>query len=315
VVQEEASPYSLVNICLSVLIANLEKLCSERTDGTLCLREHWSFPWEIADGFLRMMAWQGKLTDRTASIFQGNQMNLKLVNIQKAKLSAAAFMKAFCHHKLIEVDATAVHSDLPVPDILSALCSNSWIRQNLRSLVLDSTNVPRDSRLLSFGQLTGLRTLSVFNVCFYSEDLANVSQLPNLENLDISNTLVTNISPLLTCKRRLKSLTMHYLKCLTMTKPQIVAVIRELQGLLYLDISDHRQLKSDLAFHVLQQKDILPNIVSLDISGGSCVTDGAVELFIRQRPAMQFVGLLATDAGYSDFYTTKQGLRVCSYLK
>ncbi|XP_042853121.1 protein zyg-11 homolog A isoform X2 [Panthera tigris] len=310
VVQEEASPYSLVNICLNFLIANLEKLCPERSDGTLCLPEHWSFPQEVADRFLGVMTWQGKLTDRTASIFQGNQMKLKLVNIQKAKISTAAFTKAFCHHKVIELDATAVHTDLPIPDIISGLCSNSWIQQNLRCLLLDSTSIPQDSRLLFFGQLTGLRVLSVFNVCFHSEDLANVSQLPKLESLDISNTMVTNISALLACKDRLKSLTMHYLKCLTMTKPQILAVIRELKCLLHLDISDHRQLKSDLAFHLLQQKDILPNVVSLDISGGSCITDGAVELFIRQRPAMQFVGLLATDAGYSDFFTAKQGLRV-----
>ncbi|XP_008579006.1 PREDICTED: protein zyg-11 homolog A [Galeopterus variegatus] len=309
VVQEEASPYSLVNLCLNVLIANLEKLCSERPDGTLCLPEHWNFPQEVADRFLGVMTWQGKLTDRTASIFQGNQMKLKLVKIQKAKISTAAFIKAFCHHKLIELDATAVHADLPIPDIISGLCRNSWIQQNLRCLLLDSTSIPQHSRLF-FSQLTGLRILSVFNVCFHSEDLANVSQLPSLESLDISNTLVTNISALLNCKDRLKSLTMHYLKCLTMTKPQILKVIRELKCLLHLDISDHRQLKSDLAFHLLQQKDILPNIVSLDISGGSCITDGAVELFIQQRPAVQFVGLLATDAGYSDFFTTKQGLRL-----
>ncbi|XP_024201597.1 protein zyg-11 homolog A isoform X4 [Pan troglodytes] len=310
VVQEEASPYTLVNICLNVLIANLEKLCSERPDGTLCLPEHWSFPQEVADRFLRVMTWQGKLTDRTASIFRGNQMKLKLVNIQKAKISTAAFIKAFCRHKLIELNATAVHADLPVPDIISGLCSNRWIQQNLQCLLLDSTSIPQNSRLLFFSQLTGLRILSVFNVCFHTEDLADVSQLPRLESLDISNTLVTDISALLTCKDRLKSLTMHYLKCLAMTKPQILAVIRELKCLLHLDISDHRQLKSDLAFHLLQQKDILPNVVSLDISGGNCITDEAVELFIRQRPAMQFVGLLATDAGSSDFFTTKQGLRV-----
>lgn len=242
-------------------------------------------------------------------------MKLKLVNIQRVQISTAAFIKAFCHHKLVELDATAVHTDLPIPDIISGLCSNSWIQQNLRCLLLDSTSIPPDSRQLFFGQLTGLRVLSVFNVCFHSENLATVSQLPKLESLDISNTLVSDISALLTCKDRLKSLTMHYLKCLTMTKPQILAVIRELKCLLHLDISDHRQLRSDLAFHLLQQKDILPNVVSLDISGGICITDGAVELFIRQRPAMQFVGLLATDAGYSDFFTTKQGLRVCSYLK
>ncbi|XP_054577325.1 protein zyg-11 homolog A isoform X1 [Eptesicus fuscus] len=238
-------------------------------------------------------------------------MKLKLVNIKKAKISTAAFIKAFCHHKLIKLDATAVDPDLPISDIIHGLCSNSWLQQNLQCLLLDSTtSIRQDSRLLLFGQLTGLRVLSVCNVCFHSEDLAHVSQLPKLESLDISNTLVTDISALLTCKDRLKSLKMHYLKCLTMTKPQILAVIKELKCLFHLDISNHRQLQSDLAFHLLQQKDILPNVVSLDISGGSCITDGAVELFIRQRPAMQFVGLLATDAGYSDFFTTQQGLRV-----
>ncbi|XP_006839925.1 PREDICTED: protein zyg-11 homolog A [Chrysochloris asiatica] len=310
VVTEESSPHSLVNICLNVLIANLEKLCSKRPDGTLCLPEHWNIPQEVADRFLGVMTWEGKLTDRTASIFQGNQMKLKLANIQKAKLSPSAFLKAFCHHKLTELNATAVHTDLPVQDIVSGLCSNSWIQQNLQCLLLDSTSIPTDSSIYFFGKLTGLRVLSVFNVCFHNEDLANVSQLPRLESLDISNTLVTNISALLTCKDRLKFLTMHYLKCLTMTKPQVLAVIKELKCLLHLDISDHRQLKSDLAFYLLQQKDILPNVVSLDISGGSYITDGAIEVFIQQRPTMQFVGLLATDAGYSDFFTTKQDLRV-----
>ncbi|XP_070259436.1 protein zyg-11 homolog A [Myotis yumanensis] len=309
VVQEEASPYSLADICLNVLITNLEKLCSERSDGTLCLPEHWHFPQELADRFLGVMTWQGKLTDRTASIFRGNQMKLRLVNIKKAKISTAAFVKAFCHHKLLELDATAVGPDLPISDILHGLCSNSWLQQNLQCLLLDSTSIRQDSGLL-FGQLTGLRVLSVFNVCFHNEDLANVSQLPKLESLDISNTLVTDISALLACKDRLRSLKMHCMKCLTMTKPQILAVLKELKCLFHLDISNHRQLQSDLAFHLLQQKDILPNIVSLDISGGSRITDGAVELFVRQRPAMQFVGLLATDAGYSNFFTTQQGLRV-----
>lgn len=54
----------MVNICLNVLVANLEKLCSERPDGTLCLPEHWSFPQELADRFVGMMTWQGN--DKTA---------------------------------------------------------------------------------------------------------------------------------------------------------------------------------------------------------------------------------------------------------
>ncbi|XP_028641592.1 protein zyg-11 homolog A [Grammomys surdaster] len=309
-VQEEASPYSLVNICLDVLIAELDKWCSKRPDGTLCFPEHWYFPHEIADKFLERMAWQGKLTDRTASIFQGKQMNLKLINIQRVKLSATAFTKAFCHHRLIEVDATSVDSELLAPDIIHALQSSAWIQKNLKSLTLDSVSVPQNSGLLALSQFTGLHTLSVANVSFCNEDLVSVSQLPNLESLDISNTVITDISALLSCKNRLRSLTMHYLKYLAMNKPQILAVIRQLKCLLHLDISDHRQLRSDLAFYLLQQKDILPNLISLDISGGTDITDQAVESFLQHRPAMQFVGLLYTDAGYSDFFMAKQGLKV-----
>uniref|UniRef100_D4A9Y1 Zyg-11 family member A, cell cycle regulator n=2 Tax=Rattus norvegicus TaxID=10116 RepID=D4A9Y1_RAT len=309
-VQEEASPYPLVNICMDVLIAKLDKWCSKRPDGTLCLPEHWYFPHEIADKFLERMAWQGKLTDRTASIFQGKQVSLKLMNIRRVKLSAAAFTQAFCHHKLTEVDATSVDSQLLAPDIVHALQGSAWIQKNLQCLVLDSVSVPQNSGLLALGQFTGLHTLSLANVSFRNEDLVGVSQLPSLESLDISNTLVTDISALLSCKNRLRSLTMHYLKCLAMNNPQILDVIRQLKCLLHLDISDHRQLKSDLAFYLLQQKDILPNLISLDISGGTDITDQVVESFLQHRPAMRFVGLLYTDAGYSDFFMGRQDLKV-----
>ncbi|XP_021516399.1 protein zyg-11 homolog A [Meriones unguiculatus] len=310
VVQEEASPYSLFDICLDVLIADLEKWCSKGPDGTLCFPESWCFPQEIADKFLERLAWQGKLSDRTASIFQGKQMNLKVVKIRKAKLSAAAFTKAFCHHKLVEVDATSVDSELLATDIIHALQSSSWIQKNLRCLLLDSASVPPNSRLLALAQFTGIHTLSVANMSFGSEDLVSVSQFPNLQSLDISNTLVTDISPLLACKNRLRSLTMHYVKYLLMSSSKVIAVLRQLKCLLHLDISDHRQLRSDLAFCLLQQKDILPNLVSLDISGATDISDKAVESFLQQRPGMQFVGLLSTDAGYSDFFKTKQGLKV-----
>ncbi|XP_004588841.2 protein zyg-11 homolog A [Ochotona princeps] len=309
VAQEEASPYSLVTSCLNFLIVNLEKFCIERPDGTLCLPESWNLPAEIADQFLKLMTSQGKLNDRTASIFQGDQMKLKAINIQKAKISATTFSNAFCHHKFTELNAAAVDCDLSVTEMLSGVCSNSWVQQNLRSLLLDSASNPQDSIVL-FGQLTGLRVLSVFNVSFYTEDLATVCQLPRLESLDISSTLVTDISALLNCKDRLRSLAMHCLKFLTMSSPQVVAVIGELNCLLHLDMSNHRELKSDLGFHLLQQKNILPNVESLDISGGVHITDSAVELFLQEHPALCFVGLLCTEAGYSDFFATKQGLRV-----
>ncbi|KAK2501529.1 hypothetical protein MC885_007295 [Smutsia gigantea] len=300
---EEASPYSLLDICLNFLTTHLEKFCSARQDGTLCLQEPGVFPQEVADRLLQTMAFHG--------IFRGNQMRLKRACIRKAKISAVAFRKAFCHHKLVELDATGVNADITITDIISGLGSNKWIQQNLQCLVLNSLTLSlEDPYERCFSRLSGLRALSITNVLFYNEDLAEVASLPRLESLDISNTSITDITALLACKDRLKSLTMHHLKCLKMTTTQILDVVRELKHLNHLDISDDKQFTSDIALRLLEQKDILPNLVSLDVSGRKHVTDKAVEAFIQQRPSMQFVGLLATDAGYSEFLTGEGCLKV-----
>ncbi|XP_025260640.1 protein zyg-11 homolog B isoform X4 [Macaca mulatta] len=308
---EEASPYSLLDICLNFLTTHLEKFCSARQDGTLCLQEPGVFPQEVADRLLRTMAFHGLLNDGTVGIFRGNQMRLKRACIRKAKISAVAFRKAFCHHKLVELDATGVNADITITDIISGLGSNKWIQQNLQCLVLNSLTLSlEDPYERCFSRLSGLRALSITNVLFYNEDLAEVASLPRLESLDISNTSITDITALLACKDRLKSLTMHHLKCLKMTTTQILDVVRELKHLNHLDISDDKQFTSDIALRLLEQKDILPNLVSLDVSGRKHVTDKAVEAFIQQRPSMQFVGLLATDAGYSEFLTGEGHLKV-----
>lgn len=58
--KEEASPYSLLDICLNFLTTHLEKFCSARQDGTLCLQEPGVFPQEVADRLLQTMAFHGK---------------------------------------------------------------------------------------------------------------------------------------------------------------------------------------------------------------------------------------------------------------
>lgn len=41
------------------------------------------------------------------------------------------------------------------------------------------------------------------------------------------------------------------------------------------------------------------------------VTDAAVKAFVEERPGMTFVGLLATDAGFSDFLSGEGNLKAC----
>lgn len=40
------------------------------------------------------------------------------------------------------------------------------------------------------------------------------------------------------------------------------------------------------------------------------MTDAAVKAFVEERPGMTFVGLLATDAGFSDFLSGEGNLKV-----
>ncbi|XP_019386985.1 PREDICTED: protein zyg-11 homolog B-like isoform X2 [Crocodylus porosus] len=238
-------------------------------------------------------------------------MRLKQACIRKAKISALSFRKAFCHHKLVELDAAGMNANVTIADIVSGLGSNKWIRQNLQCLVLDSLTLSLTNPCKGcFKQLSGLRVLSITNVLFHNEDLIEVASLPRLESLDISNTSVTDITALLACKDRLKSLSMHYLKYLSMSTQQVLDILRELKYLNHLDISDDQQFTSDIPVSLLEQKDILPHLESLDISGSKFITDEAVEAFVKQRPTMQFMGLLATDAGYSEFLSGERSLKV-----
>lgn len=82
-----------------------------------------------------------------------------------------------------------------------------------------------------FSSLQGLRSLSLGNVDFYDSGLVDVCSLPRLESLDLSNTSVTNLTPLLGLKERLRSLTLHQLKRLEMSTAQLLGVIGQLDAL------------------------------------------------------------------------------------
>ena len=82
-----------------------------------------------------------------------------------------------------------------------------------------------------FSSLQGLRSLSLANVDFYDSGLVDVWSLPRLESLDLSNTSVTNLSPLLGLSERLRSLTLHQLKRLEMSTVQLLGVFGQLDVL------------------------------------------------------------------------------------
>lgn len=58
--QDEASPPSLTDLCLSLVSSRLELFCVKLADGSLCLREPLIFPQELADQLLCKMATEGE---------------------------------------------------------------------------------------------------------------------------------------------------------------------------------------------------------------------------------------------------------------
>ncbi|XP_064845590.1 protein zyg-11 homolog isoform X5 [Oncorhynchus masou masou] len=312
-IKDEASPASLTDLCLSYVSRNLERFCVKHADGSLCLRDSLLFPQELADQLLAKMATEGLLNDNTVGVFRSSEyLRLRRACIRTARISAEAFQRALCPHRLLELDAARVNADLTISDILHGLASNKHCQESLQRLVLTGLTMSslEEPSCHCFSSLQGLRSLSLANVDFYDSGLADVCSLSRLESLDLSNTSVTNLNPLLGLRERLRSLTLHQLKRLEMSTAQLLAVIGQLEALQHLDISDDKQFTSDVARQLLGEPGILPALVSLDVSGRKQVTDAAVKAFVEERPGMTFVGLLATDAGFSNFLNGKGSLKV-----
>uniref|UniRef100_A0A4W6D0B9 Zyg-11 family member, cell cycle regulator n=1 Tax=Lates calcarifer TaxID=8187 RepID=A0A4W6D0B9_LATCA len=307
---DEASPAALTDLCLTYVSQNLECFCVKRPDGSLCFREAVLFPQELADQLLAKMATEGLLNDSTVGVFRNCEyLRLRRACIRTARISAEAFQKALCPHRLLELDAARVNADLTIHDILQGLATNKYCQESLQRLGLTGLTMSslEEPIRYCFSSLQGLRSLSLANVDFYDSGLVDVCSLPRLESLDLSNTSVTNLSPLLGLKERLRSLTLHQLKRLELNVALCVCVCTVK---LHLDISDDKQFTSDVARQLLGQPGILPALVSLDVSGRKQVTDAAVKAFVKERPGMTFVGLLATDAGFSDFLSGEGNLKV-----
>ncbi|XP_058250916.1 protein zyg-11 homolog isoform X2 [Hemibagrus wyckioides] len=251
------------------------------------------------------------LNDRTLGIFHNNEcLRLKRACIRGSRLTAASFRRSLCSHRLQELDASHVLGDITVSDILQGLSSNPVCRQSLQRL-----NVSGVDRLwdvpVSFRTLQGLRSLSVAWTPLDDSALEDICSLPLLESLDISGTNITDLTPLLRLRCRLRSLTLHALHHLKMDVDDFLSLLSELELLTYLDVSnDQMQTRGEMIRKLLQKTQILPALMDLDVSGWKGISDEALKTFLEGRTGMRFIGLLATGAGSSDFLSGEGNLKV-----
>uniref|UniRef100_A0AAY4D7T7 Protein zer-1 homolog-like C-terminal domain-containing protein n=1 Tax=Denticeps clupeoides TaxID=299321 RepID=A0AAY4D7T7_9TELE len=261
------------------------------------------------------MAEEGVLNDGTIGIFRSHEhLRLRRALLRSSHLSAEPFRLAICPHRLQELDVSRIKGDLTVSDVLLSL-ANEECRESLQKLVLTGLDLRGENveaSSLSFSALRGVKSLGLAGTELDDSGLEDVSALPLLEALDISNTNVTDLRALLGCQASLRSLTAHGLTCLDMTPAQLLYVLSHLPGLRHLDLSDNT-LNADrdcVVKQLLEEPGILPSLVSLDVSGHRELTDAAIQAFVEARPGMTFIGLLATQAGFCDFFTGKSKLKV-----
>lgn len=316
-------PQSLCELCLTQVCLRLDTLCSRRTDGSFCLHSASVFPQEIADQLLRLMSQKGVLNDATVGIFRDyKQFRLRRATIRFCTVSPDAFRLALCPHRLQDLDASWVPASLTGASVISGLASNpecrsSLQRLSLNGLCLDWSRV-KEAGSVGFSTLQGLRTLSLANTDLDDEVLEDVCALPHLEMLDVSCCAISTLTPLLQCKNTLKSLTAHRLRQLDMSPSKLLFVLTQLQNVRHLDFSDdHLSEDSDgsNADKTVRQLlegslQVLPSLVSLDVSGRRRITETAVRAFVEARTGLAFLGLLATGVSSCDALETCRNLKV-----
>lgn len=271
---------------------------------------------------------QGILNDTTVGIFRNcRELRLRRATIRCSPVSADAFLLALCPHRLQELDASWVCGGLSGANIISGLASNLECRSSLQSLslrglYLDWESLGEDEGTrVGFSSLQGLRKLNLANTDLTDAVLEDVCSLPQLESLDISCSAVSHLNALLNCKKTLRALTAHHLPQLDMPPAGLCFVLSQLHTLKHLDFSDDHTTVDDndgrdggeTVRQLLEgSPEVLPSLVSLDISGQKRITEAAVRAFVETRSGLVFLGLLATGTSSCDVLCTKKNLKVRS---
>lgn len=175
---------------------------------------------------------------------------------------------------------------------------------------------------LGFSSLQGLRNLKLANTDLSDAALADVCSLPHLESLDISCSGVSDLRPLLDCKNTLRYLIAHRLQGLDMPPSGLMSVLGQLRALRHLDFSDDLTPEGDGGGEDVNEAvrqlleggpDVLPSLVSLDISGQKRISEAAVRSFVEMRSELVFLGLLATGISTSSVLSMKKHLKVSQH--
>jgi len=306
------NPILLQEACIDYICDNLESICRSTIspkDGECRLQfkeEEVFFHTELSEHLLIKLCEKNKMDDMVLSLFDSETTRLRHVRLKDASKLSIKGLKTLKGHKIVELEAQGL-TKATVTDLIS--CLGEWSLQNLRLLnVSNSTFMDANKYcvVVALSKLKHVQSLNVSNTEFNKTSLELVAEdLVLLENLDISQTKVNDITPLRKCKDRLKSLNLYGLKLPSATGDVVVSVLADLKELVHLDISDDKEehpfdiLAPGSKFRVgplLQRLDSLPKLVSFDISGKEEILIPELTEFLSHHSCLMFLGLVLTEA-------------------
>jgi len=313
---------SLQDVCLNYICDNVEALCEVQTnlnDGRTSMVFRGDnadaaasageapdiyFHSALSDQLLAGLSERNKLTDEVMTLFDPRVTSLKRVHMKDVQLTNRG-LRMLKSHRITELKVTNLQT-CTVNGLIGSL--GEWTLLNLRALhvanctFLDSAKV---CVVVSLSKMRNLQILDVSNTEFNRHGLEIIAEdLPNLESVDISSTPVNDLSPLLKCKNRLKSLSMYNLRA--SHTADVVPVLCELHMLRHLDVSDDFSVQQFVNLQPVKfavcdllsagAGDALPHLASLDISGKEGISDALLRGFVDAHPDLSFLGLALTDA-------------------
>ena len=295
------SPASLEEICLSFISANIEDLCHRDVEDVqygevsfqklsfispLILHEH------LADNIMRCLSRDGNLTDRTASLFvDPRRCRIRHFYLRKCQLSFSMLKLLLGKHTVEKLDlsGTKTFSSSLFYQLLNGMSST------VRELNLSCTPFALDFAAMK--PLNRLTHLDVSHCTAIDDHVMSVAaqNMDCLQHINISNTAIRHVSSFGNLRGRLKTL-IAFNTPVAWTKP---AEFKDFTSLQKLDISR----SSDNDFHndgtnesvkfdeMLTDQCMMPNLVSLDVSGVSTIKAGALQSFLSSHPNLEFLGL------------------------
>lgn len=263
----------------------------------------------ISEQLLATLLKKKILNDATLNLFSSENTTLKKIKLNNIKVTEYG-MKILKLHKIIDLECVNIKT-ISIIDILE--CLNEWSLDNLISANFSKCRfVDSSSRHCFMDNIIKLKNIRSLNLSYTELNQHTFwiicKDLIHLEKLDISGTLVVDLEPLTYLAHQIKSLGLGDLMMIS----NLFSTLKQMEQLQHLDLSIIKEkvhilrispMDSPLV-NLFDNNDILPNLVSLDISGWrDYIPKSALQNFLQNHHRLEYLGVVLNDLMFAREFT------------